>query len=189
MTIRRYLFKMWPRSTRLAVPGLRFVRTVASVSLLVLCGLQAQAQTRDIVLFGDVSLKRALDDANNLFLFENAMVVAASYGASSALAKQIESRATADVFISAHPDSMNYLAERRLIKPNSRWNFLGNKLVLIANADSASRQPIGQDFPLAQALGNGRLAMPDPAAFAAGKYGKAALESLGVWSSVADKVV
>ena len=47
---------------------------------------------------------------------------------------------------------------------------------------------IGQNFPLAQALGNGRLAIADPVSVPAGKYGKAALEALGVWGSVADKV-
>jgi molybdate transport system substrate-binding protein len=83
---------------------------------------------------------------------------------------------------------MDYLAERKLIKPESRFNLLGNKLVLIAPADSRINLTIGPNFPLAQALGNNRLAMADPAAVPAGKYGKAALEALGVWSSVSNKV-
>ena len=62
-----------------------------------------------------------------------------SYGASSALAKQIESGAPGDVFISDDLDSMDYLAERKLIKPDTREKFLGNKLVLIARADSTWR--------------------------------------------------
>jgi molybdate transport system substrate-binding protein len=64
-----------------------------------------------------------------------------------------------------------------------RLNFLGNKLVLIASAASAD-VAIGPNFPLAQALGNGRLAIANPASVPAGKYGKAALEALGVWTSV-----
>ena len=111
-----------------------------------------------------------------------------SYGASSTLAKQIENGAPADVFISADLDWMDYLAERKLIKPETRAKFLGNKLVLVTAANSNVGLTIGQNFPLAQALGNGRLAMADPTSIPAGKYGKAALEKLGVWASVANKV-
>jgi molybdate transport system substrate-binding protein len=111
-----------------------------------------------------------------------------SYGASSALARQIENRAPADIFISADLDGVDYLAERKLIKPETRFNLLGNRLVLIAPADSKINLTIAPKFPLAQALGNDRLAMADPTAVPAGKYGKAALESLGVWSSVSDKI-
>jgi molybdate transport system substrate-binding protein len=80
------------------------------------------------------------------------------------------------------------VAEHKLIKPETRVNLLGNKLVLVAPADSQINLSIAPNFPLAQALGNGRLAMADPAAVPAGKYGKAALEVLGVWSSVSGKV-
>src|SRR5437773_158789 len=85
-------------------------------------GLQAQAQFRDVVVFGAASLKNALDDANNLFLFENGSGIVVSYGASSALARQIENGATADVFISADLAWMDYVAERKLIKPGTRTN-------------------------------------------------------------------
>src|SRR5205085_2774405 len=72
--------------------------------------------------------------------------------------------------------------------PDTRDNFLGNRLVLVAGAESKRTLSIGQNFPLAQALGQGRLAMPDPASDSAGKYGKAALEALGVWKDVSGKV-
>jgi molybdate transport system substrate-binding protein len=150
--------------------------------------LPAQAQFRDVLVFGAASLKNALDEANGLFLFENGSGVKVSYGASSALAKQIENGAPADVFISADVDWMDYVEKLKLIKPDTRADLLGNKLVLIARSDSNLALTIGQNFPLAQALGNGRLAMADPAAVPAGKYGKAALEKLGVWASVANKV-
>src|SRR5437667_1421187 len=150
--------------------------------------LPAQAQFRDVLVFGAASLKNALDEANSLFLFENGSGIKVSYGASSALAKQIENGAPADVFISADNDWMDYLEQRKLIMPDTREKFLGNKLVLIARANSNVALTIGQNFPLAQALGNGRLAIADPAAVPAGKYGKAALEKLGVWASVAAKV-
>src|SRR5439155_16523521 len=106
----------------------------------------------------------------------------------SALAKQIANATPGDVFIPADLASMDFLAERKLIMPETRDKFLGNTLVLIAGADNKVALTIGQNFPLAQALGNGRLALADPASAPAGKYGKAALETLGVWGSVADKI-
>jgi molybdate transport system substrate-binding protein len=83
---------------------------------------------------------------------------------------------------------MSYLQQRNLIKPETRLVLLGNRLVLIAPADSTVKTDIGPGFPLAQLLGDGRLAMADPASVPAGKYGKAALEKLGVWQQVAAKV-
>jgi len=148
----------------------------------------AQAQTRNILVFGAASLKTALDDANAQYARDKGGKVTVSYGASAAPAKQIENGAPADIFISADLDWMNYVAERKLIKPETRSNFLGNKLVLIARTDSNVSLTLGPNFPLAQALGGGRLAMADPAFVPAGKYGKAALESLGVWASVSDKI-
>jgi molybdate transport system substrate-binding protein len=158
------------------------------VLLLVASAMQARAQFRDVLVFAAASLKEALDEANAIFLFENGSGVRVSYGASSALAKQIESGAPADVFISADLDWMDYVAERKLIMPETRAKFLGNRLVLVANASSKLSLTIAPNFPLAQALGDGRLAMADPASVPAGKYGKAALEKLGVWGSVAGRI-
>ena len=176
--------------TRALVAAVRLaiLQSAAAALLLAISCLQAQAQFRDVLVFAAASVKNALDEANALFLFENGSGVKVSYGASSALAKQIENGAPADVFISADNDWMDYLAERKLIKPDTREKFLGNKLVLITGASSNVALTIGQNFPLAQALGNGRLAMADPAAVPAGKYGKAALEKLGAWASVASKI-
>jgi ABC-type sulfate transport system substrate-binding protein len=98
-------------------------RAVWVALLLALSGVQAQAQFRDVLVFAAASLKNALDEANSLFLFENGSGVRVSYGASSALAKQIESGAPADVFISADLDWMDYVAERKLIKPDTRAKF------------------------------------------------------------------
>jgi len=142
----------------------------------------------DLRVFGAASLKNAIDDANVRYQRGTGRKAVASYGGSDAMAKQIENGASADIFISADIDWMDYLAQRNLIKPETRLNFLGNKLVLIASPGSAPPLAIGPNFPLAQALGNGRLAIADPAAVPAGKYGKAALESLGVWASVEGKL-
>jgi molybdate transport system substrate-binding protein len=111
-----------------------------------------------------------------------------SYAASSALARQIEGGAPADLFISADLDWMDYVAERRLIRRETRVNLVGNDLVLIAPAGRVPALKIVAGFPLGAALGRERLALADPAAVPAGKYAQAALTSLGVWSQVAPKV-
>jgi molybdate transport system substrate-binding protein len=112
-----------------------------------------------------------------------------SYAASSALARQIEQAAPAQIFISADLDWMDYLSEKKLIKLESRSNLLGNRIVLIAPKASTASVRIERGFPLASLLGSGRLAMADVRAVPAGRYGKAALEALGVWDSVATRVV
>ena len=111
-----------------------------------------------------------------------------SYAASPALAKQIENGAPADVFVSADLDWMDYVEQRKLVRGGSRANLLRNRLVLIEPADSKLQVEIKPGFPLAKLLGDGRLSMADPDSVPAGKYGKAALEKLGVWRSVEGKI-
>lgn len=163
----------------------------ASIVLLLLGSastIAASAQDRKLIVFAAASLKDALDEVSAAYLHEKGQETATSYAASSALAKQIEAAAPADIFISADLDWMDYLDKRNLIEPQTRANLLGNRLVLIAPADSATKLGIAPNFPLAQALGNGRLAIADPNAVPAGRYGKAALESLGVWPTVVDRL-
>ena len=151
-------------------------------------GIAPAARAKDVVVFAAASLKNALDDASAAYEKEKGVRALISYAASSTLAKQVESGAPADIFISADLDWMDYLQKRNLIKSATRVTLLGNKLVLIAPADSMTKIEIGPGFALADVLGNERLAMADPAAVPAGKYGKAALERLGVWASVSSKV-
>jgi molybdate transport system substrate-binding protein len=148
----------------------------------------AHGQGKDVVVFAAASLKEALDAINAQRRRESGKNAVISYAASSTLAKQIEAGAPADLFISADRDWMDYLEARKLIQPASRSDLLGNSIVLIAPAGSAVRLTIAPGFALAAALGDGRLAMADPAAVPAGRYGKAALEKLGVWDKVADRV-
>jgi len=142
----------------------------------------------NVVVFAAASLKNALDNVNAAWKAESGKEATISYAASSALAKQIESAAPADIFISADLQWMKYLSDKKLIKPGSEIELLGNRIVLIAPKDSAAEITIGPDFPLAKLLGDGKLAMADVKAVPAGKYGKAALETLGVWSSVESKI-
>jgi len=147
------------------------------------------AEAADVTVFAAASLKNALDDAAKLYQTKTGDKVSISYAASSALAKQIEAGAPADIFFSADLDWMDYLQEKKLIDVASRQTLLGNTLVLIAPKDSTVVLPIEKGFPIVQALGpDGRLAMASVDSVPAGKYGKAALSYLGVWDAVAPRV-
>ena len=151
-------------------------------------GGSARAQGADVLVFAAASLKNALDDVVAQWRKESGNKVVISYAASSALAKQIDQGAPAQIFISADLEWMDYLAGRGVIRAESRSNLLGNRLVLIAPKDAANPVEIKRGFDLAKLLGSGRLAMANVAFVPAGKYGKAALESLGVWSNVASRL-
>jgi molybdate transport system substrate-binding protein len=140
------------------------------------------------LVFAAASLKNALDAAVAGYTRKTGKAVTVSYAASSALAKQIEQGAPADIFVSADLDWMDYLQARSLIAADTRVTLLGNDIVLVAPADSDVSLTITPRFPLRDALGGGKLAMAQTATVPAGKYGKAALEHLGVWDSVAAKV-
>ena len=146
----------------------------------------AQAQN-DMVIFGAASLKNALDEiATGWSKDTGKPAPKISYAASSALAKQIEQGAPADLFISADLDWMDYLAGKSLIKADTRFNLLGNKIVLIAPKDSKITSVDIKGADLAKALNGGRLSMANVDAVPVGKYGKAALEKLGAWNDVKD---
>jgi molybdate transport system substrate-binding protein len=142
----------------------------------------------DVTVFAAASLRDALDELAKSYEKQGRGKVVVSYAGSPALALQIERGAPADVFVSADTDWMDYLAKRGMIRIETRVNLLRNRLVLIAPGDSKAALTIGPRFPLAALLGDGRLAMADPDSVPAGKYGRAALESLAVWSDVAPKV-
>ncbi len=150
--------------------------------------MQASAQTPDTVVFAAASLKNALDEAAAGWEAGTGKRVTISYAASSALARQIEEGAPADVFISADLDWMDELARQRLIKTETRASLLGNEIVLVAPAGSAVTLDVAPGMDLAGALAGGKLAMANTDAVPAGKYGKAALEALGSWDSVKDDV-
>jgi molybdate transport system substrate-binding protein len=148
-----------------------------------------RAQDGGLVIFAAASLKNALDEIAAAWTKETGKPAPKiSYAASSALAKQIEQGAPSALFISADTGWMDYVEKKGLIKNDTRVNLLGNKIVLIAPKDSSVALDIKPGFDLAKALGGGRLAMANVDAVPAGKYGKAALEKLGAWNGVKDKV-
>ncbi|HEV2701227.1 MAG TPA: molybdate ABC transporter substrate-binding protein [Steroidobacteraceae bacterium] len=148
----------------------------------------AAAGPPDLIVLAASSLTDALNEIGPAFTAATHRGVKLSYAASSALARQIEAGAPADVFMSADTEWMNYLQTRNLIDTASRHNVLGNSLVLISPADSTVSIRIRPHFGLAKLLGSGRLATGNPDSVPVGKYAKAALTNLGVWSEVQDKV-
>jgi molybdate transport system substrate-binding protein len=150
---------------------------------------QAQAQDKTVTVFAAASMKNAVDDIDAAFTKATGIKAVASLAASSALAKQIEQGAPADVFVSADLEWMDYVAGKKLIKDDTRVNLLGNKLVLIAPKDSKLTEvTIGPGFDIAKLAGDGRIAVADVRAVPAGKYAKAALEKLGGWAAAEGKL-
>lgn len=156
--------------------------------MLSIVGPPAFAQDKSITMFAAASMKNALDDINTAFTAKTGVKVAASYAASSALARQMEQGAPADVFASADLEWMDYATQKDTINPATRVNLLGNKLVLIAPKDSAvANVTIAQGFDLAKLAGDGRIATGDVQSVPVGKYAKSALEKLGSWSAASTK--
>jgi molybdate transport system substrate-binding protein len=158
-------------------------------AVLALPSMVTVVQAAEVTVFAAASLKNALDDVAKTYEAKTGDKVITSYAASSALAKQIESGAPADIFFSADLDWMDYLQQKNLIDTASRRTLLGNTLVLIAPKNSTVSLTIEKNFPLLQALGaDGKLAMAGVDSVPAGKYGKAALTYLGVWDAVSPRV-
>jgi molybdate transport system substrate-binding protein len=150
----------------------------------------APSDSAPVLVFGAASLTNVLDDLGKSFTAKTHVPVKSSLAASSVLAKQIEAGAPADVFFSADLEWMDYLEQRKLLKPGSRHDVVGNTLVLIAPADSTVSLEIRPGVDFNPALGSqGKIATGDPDSVPVGKYAKAALEKLGVWDRVSGRIV
>ena len=148
----------------------------------------AAAQDKILTIFAAASLKNALDDVDAAYSAKSGVKVVVSYAASSALAKQLEQGAPADIFMSADTDWMDYSSGKKTVNDQTRINLLGNKIVLIAPKDSKiDTVAIGQGFDLAKLADDGKIATGDVAAVPVGKYAKAALEKLGAWQAAEPK--
>src|SRR4030088_1748265 len=161
------------------------------VALSILCGSSyspALALDNSLTVFAAASMKNALDDIDAAYAAKTGVKIVASYAASSALAKQIEQGAPADIFVSADTDWMDYATAKKNINEPTRVNLLGNSIVLIAPKDSKiDNVTIGQGFDLAKLAGDGKIATGDVKAVPVGKYAKAALEKLGAWQAAEPK--
>lgn len=162
--------------------------TALTLAALTLVPLYAADAPPELTVYAAASMTNAMQDIADRYQRETGVAIKLSPGASSALARQIEAGARADLFVSADQEWMDYLAARQLIDAASRRNIAGNRLVLIAPADSEVALQIAPGFALAAALDGGRLAIADPSAVPAGRYSQAALTHLGVWDSVANRL-
>lgn len=163
-----------------------FLNLIAAAALT--AGFVVSAKAQEITVYAAASMTDAME-AIAVPLRANGVGAKFSFGASSILARQIENGAPADVFVSADEEWMNYLAARNLIVPNSRKVFAGTELVLIAPADKPLKIEISPSTDFLALLGpRGRIATGDPAHVPVGRYAKAALESLGLWSAVGNRI-
>ena len=158
------------------------------IALAALLFLPATARADQITVFAAASLKTALDAVATDWQARTGHSAVIAYAGSSALAKQIQQGAPADLFISASRQWMDTLADSDLILPDSRRDILGNTLVLIAHGNDAPPVTIAPGLDLAGLLAGGKLSMALVDSVPAGQYGKAALESLGLWASVEPQV-
>ena len=149
----------------------------------------AEVEKPSLTVFAAASLTNALQELGDGFTRETSIPVRFSFASSAALARQIESGSPADIFFSADLEWMDYLQTRNLIQRDTRHDVLGNRLVLIAPADSKIQLKIEPHFPLASTLGKGRLTTGDPDSVPVGRYAREALTTLGVWDAVADRLV
>src|SRR5436309_11676004 len=160
----------------------------AFITLLGAAHSPAAAQEKSLIVFAAASMKNALDDIDAAYTARTGVKITVSYAASSALARQIEQGAPADVFVSADTDWMDYATSKKTINEPTRVNLLGNSIVLIAPKDSKlDNVTIAQGFDLAKLAGDGRIATGDVKSVPVGKYAKAALEKLGAWTAAEPK--
>ena len=165
-----------------------FVRTALALAVVMAAGTisqSPQAQEKSVTIFAAASMKNALDEINVGFIRKASIKTVTSYAATSALMRQIEQGAPADIFISADLEWMDYGIKNKLIDPSTRVNLLGNRLVLIAPKNSKiTTVKLEKGFDLAKLVGDGRIATGEVKSVPVGRYAVAALEKLGMWSSV-----
>jgi molybdate transport system substrate-binding protein len=159
--------------------------------IIALAVMSSGAHAETVRVMAAFTLKNALDDVIQSYKADGGGDVGPLYGMTPMLAKQVENLVPADIFLSADADWMNYLQDHGLIRNDTRVNLLTADLVLVTRSENAAapnNATVGHDFPLPKVIGPGRIAMCNPADHPAGKLGKAGLESLGLWQSVADKI-
>lgn len=160
-------------------------RLLGAVCTLALAIGAASAQAEQVTVFAAASTTNALNEIGELFKAKTGHSIRPSYASSSTLAKQIEQGAPAQLFLSADLLWVDYLAERKLINPATRINLLGNTLVLVAPADTATgRMELSKGTDIIKLLGDGRLATGDPDHVPVGIYARQALEAMGQWKAI-----
>jgi molybdate transport system substrate-binding protein len=159
---------------------LRWLMLAAVVPLTLACGSGSSSPASGPIVFAASSLQEALTEAADAWTARGHPAPLLSFAATSTLARQVEQGAPADLFVSADEEWMDTLDKAGLLRPGTRADLLGNRLVLIAARGSGVRS-------LAE-LGDGRLALADPEAVPAGRYARGALERLGQWPALAGRL-
>ena len=153
-----------------------------------LAAMPLRAAADEVVVFAAASLTGALDRIAADWAAETGHRATLSYAGSSALARQIQAGAPADLFLSASVDWMDALATSGDLREGTRRDILGNRLVLIAHGRDAAPVTLDAAPDLAGLLGGGRLSMALVDSVPAGIYGRQALTALGLWDSLAPLV-
>lgn len=171
-----------------------FMKNVLATCAIVIMAMAVSVETTtaaepEVVVFAAASTTNAVTEIGDMYAARELGQVKLSFASSSTLAKQIESGAPADVYLSANKKWMDYLEEKNLLVTGSRADILGNRIVLIVPAESAVESiEITPGFSLTGYLGeDGRLSMGDPEHVPAGMYGKQALENLGAWNDISGR--
>jgi molybdate transport system substrate-binding protein len=167
----------------------KWAAALALLLLLLPFGACAAEPGNQVTVFAAASLTNVLQELGGEYTKARGTKVVFSFAATSILARQVESGAQADVFFSADQEWMDYLDQRGLIRKGTRQNLLGNRLALVAPANSTITLHIEPNFPLLAALHGGRLATGDPDSVPVGKYARSALTTLGIWNDIADRLV
>jgi molybdate transport system substrate-binding protein len=155
--------------------------------MLIICLLLAPlvARAQELTVFAAASLTDAMKDISTQWAHAGHSPLRMSFGSSSTLARQIAEAAPANLFASADQKWMDFLADKKLIVPETRKDLLGNDLVLVVPADKPQHITIGSGFDLGAVLGvDGRLATGDPKHVPVGIYAEQALRKLGLWDKV-----
>ncbi len=171
------------------------LKTIPIISLLLMiltlgCFDSVKADTsQKVLVFAAASTTNAVDEIGRLFSQKKQGKFVPSFASSSTLAKQIAAGAPANIYISANPKWMRFLEDKNLVEQGTRWDILGNTIVLITPAASDLKIDIRPGFPLSKIVGTEKISMGDPDHVPAGIYGKQALKTLGAWDEIAPKVV
>lgn len=169
-------------------PALRLAAVIIALLLAPITPPAIAGETAPLRIFAAVSLTEALQELAADYASTGAAEPRLTFAATPVLARQIEAGAPADIFVSADQEWMDYLEARELIRPASRRDVAGNRLVLIAAAHDTAGIALVHGADIAGALKGGRLACADPDSVPAGRYARAALMSLGIWPSLADRL-
>jgi molybdate transport system substrate-binding protein len=167
----------------------RPITALLAAALSLCAGFAPAAEKQPVVVFAAASLTDAVTEVGASFTKETGIPIKHSFAASSALARQIEAGAPAGVFFPADEEWMDYLEKKQLLAPGTRRDVLGNKLVLIAPANSTASVKISTGPALLAAIGTSRVATGDPDSVPVGKYAKAALTKLEIWDQVQARLV